>query len=247
MGYGWPRAGGAVSTKSLRPAYDAHHVYAWKCESTDGTLVAPDVGAVSLSGGGGFLATQTGPIYRGCPSLVNTNTSEESRVIAGAIEIDLDVTSYTLEVVSYVSQWIPHAAAGWGSYPVIVGIIGTGPTRGHQIRAFNGSSPGALVSTAWVAGGGANETSYTVGAGYTNVSIGAHHFMVAWNKATATSSVYIDGKVVKSGAGESITGKLTEVHVAVPSFGGSIADLRISDIARDQAYALAATRALRQM
>jgi hypothetical protein len=245
-GYTWNSF--ICSTENLRPAYDENHIYAWDCSTTDGSSVAPNIGSISLISGAGKLGVTKGYIYRACPSLININDiSEENLVLGATVSIDTSTTSYTIELLSFVSLAVPQVNTAWGSYPVFLGLVGAGP-NGHQFRHFNNTSPGALVSLAWVTGAGKNETSYPVGISYGNIpSEQPHHFMIAWNHSTSTSTIYIDGKLVKTGTAEGLTGTLTTFNVAVPARVGSIADVRISNIVRSQNYAVTATRAMKSM
>lgn len=232
------------STEQYRPAFDANHTDAWLCKATDGTNVLPDVGAVTLVASAANLLAVPGVAYRGANALVNVDATPTGKVNLRANVTFSNVASFSIECVATVPT-----PGDWGASPILIGAYNVG---GEYVYLFpyNGAPPSASWRFSAKYGGGAwPAANFTGGGANTQVAYNrSHHFLIVQDIPGTAFNAYVDGVLVAQLAGVgTFTNPLTQMYGELFANGAAIADIRVSNVARTQAYAVAATRALRIM
>jgi hypothetical protein len=231
---------------AARLPLDANHVLAYYCDETTGTTLANSGaagGAWDLTLAGDYLLADRGLYNHGTGALRlnGQNAPNTGAAVTGAPAIVLG-TECTLEAVIAAERLIGSAiaplslavqaltAAGPYGGPYLAGYYGTPDLRGHVFVAGNDYGTGIAV-----------------GQQYT----GRLHIAVVMRDnggGSYQTEFWVNGvKVAQDNRGGTI-GSITQIGIGNSPLGGGpwyglIADVRMSNIARDAAYMRAATKA----
>lgn len=249
---------GQISTKNigggggLRPLIDANHIHVWNCDETSGTTLVDSVGGANLtingtSGVDYTLGEQPGgssvPFIRG----LNAATSY---VMAQSTGLNVSTSAITLEYVVRMTE-LP----GGLDYRFISRIESEAPNPMH------GAYSGFITYTGQLGYGGTfkeGNNSYTSITGYINSvpnpTINTTYHMMFTYDANDSNNVkfYINGVLAANEQQEQVTGNLSNMTKFTLggtsgynySIAGYVRDVRVSNIARDATYGLAAYAAL---
>lgn len=222
-------------TGSSRPVYDANHVAAWDMATSDGSSFAASVGSVALTGGSGDVASSyENGIYRRTKAGVYTGATSRPLTANGCCSIGT-TTPMTFETFIFA------AANGLASSSPDMRIVGPSPTYTYTRLTFSF----AVGNLTWIVDQGGSGTPYNIGLGanYNNFLPNVpHHLMIVWIPSVSTK-LYIDGNEVANAGARPRAAILTNVEVDLAPTS-SVADVRLSNIARDAAYARSAYRVM---
>lgn len=239
---------------TFRP-YDANVVYAWKCDSIspNGLTVPAAVGAVNLTAGSPS-SVETGWCFSNTPSFVGppvVSTVPSVELSSGANLLINQASLITLECVMYFDAFWP----GWqnpnGYFGLFLGNPSSVPGAGVLLsfQLWNRDTPNLFLGECTASYAGAfpfSQISY--GGGLAQIQPGVpHHLMATWDN-TNTVRYYIDGALFPAGPNfpGARTAPFTSLGINIPP-GVSWGDIRISNVVRDQNYAIEATYSMRSM
>jgi len=250
-----------VSAATLRTALavdralDANHVYAWRCDDAAGAgTVAAAAGGVAMSLTGSTWVQGDGGLYRSgrCLHLTAGAAGTDCAISgtltapAGSLTIEADVMLSTANGVVYGTSQ--------------TGILALYNGLGHYVFLRISWSAGASGFMGGWKPNASAEQSTSVGAlpGANIPTAVPHHMMLSIAKGSGASngtmSIYLDGEVVATTSGIYDASLLAAGGTWVATIANNsntlaplmrVGEVRISDIARDAAYARAAYATLR--
>jgi hypothetical protein len=248
-GTAWvPAVGGGLPIPQ-RPPIDANHTNVWYMGAgctTTGLDILPDVGGVTLnrSSGTGTISTGYGCFTTQQSVLCNDSTAAISE-FTGAISIG-PTAAFSAEAIIYMDQYGLASMAGLTNFLILNNSLAT--PEGAFFRYFNSSGQAEVASARQP---GTQIFNFQASAGNTpgTFQFGMKcHYMLTWNPATPRVELYINGVLVNSTTNASFAGNrsgtIDTIFLSLWSRGVSLADVRISNIARPQSYAIAATQAM---
>lgn len=242
---------------NFRP-YDANVIYAWKCDTvTDGGATIPaSVGGVNLttSLNARPLAAASGWCFQKTASVYSEAATLGSPVPGAGTVSSISIPaaqSCTLEMALYASSFRP----GWQSpSDYYVAALGNPASVGGSgvlmsVQFWNRDTANRFLFE-WTA-------TYSGAFPYFSLDYGGalgqfasnvpHHAMITWDTSTNTVTAYLDGLLIGTSGGQSArTVDFTSFGMPTPP-GVSYGDIRVSNIVRDQSYAIAATNFMRSM
>jgi Concanavalin A-like lectin/glucanases superfamily len=217
---------------------DANHIYAWSCNSVsgDGTTIAADVGGTNLVGSN--LVAEVS-MFKYTPS-VSTTANAFKRLEATLPVTIGTTTSVTLEAMVQVAR---QGLSTWGNYANMISIGGNGDS---QYFLYRGLSETYILLANFRSGNPYGNIGLSYGTGGDQFSTERpHHVMVVWDMSASAVYHYLDGFLVGTTGGQGTrSNDYTYAVVGITQNGGSVANVRVSNVARSQDYARAATRAM---
>lgn len=234
-------AGGA----SARPNVDGDHTDVWYMDVLSGASFPNEISGRSSFTSVSNITCLNGFCFKNYPSAVFTGTYVSSGISAQTnLSLNLSTTIPTSQDYSFEFIYlIPTDNLTWDYSPNsgYANVVKFDAADGSNFTDYRQRNAGSYVWT-WSPGGG--DQSFNYGSNRGDIFLGVpHHFMTA---VTGNSfSFYIDG-VLRGTASVSRTQPLSRINIWLNQ-NSSIADIRISKIARDVSYAVAATRAMKAM
>ena len=242
-----------------RPAIDANHTNVWYMGegcTTDGTQILPDVGSVTLvrTSGGGVIQTGYSLFDTQKSAYATENTVSGSTRFSAALSPTIGTSqAFTLEsIILFPPETVNTVPQYIGAF--LVSVVNPSPppstTDYAQILYREATTrPGFLTQRN---SSGYNSSYSSFGASNDQVVPGLpSHFMLTWEPAGAsgTQNFYIDGRLLTTYTGGLAGDRFAAFNAVTVNFicGASLADLRISNIARSQLYAIEATRSMRAL
>lgn len=238
--------GGSGAAAPTRHAIDANHVYVWHCGtgSTTGNNLLADVGGVNLAFSNGTqntLAAQQYTMFRSTPSLVTTTTTSGAagRTQLGTTSLSLGTgVSVSVEGILRIPS---YSIKDFSSVTSAISLSGAASADQLAFVYRNGSNAPAFWAPA-------QNVAVSYGGGENQMSLGeSHHVMLTWDVAASVVKCFIDGTIFTTFSSMVRSVTMTNLAVTVLPFGGSLAEIRISNIARSHAYAIEATRIMRSL
>lgn len=244
----WSAVGGGSGPAPQRPPIDANHTNVWYMgagSTTNGLDILPDVGGVTLNraSGSGTISTGYG-CFKTQQSLFCNESSAAVSEFGGAISI-APTADFTLEGIMFASALPIGGITPTDNFLIVNNNAAT--PEGAFFRYFNGSSVPEMASSrqpgpqVWLFPVSVSGTPGTFRWGV------PHHYMMSWETGVRISA-YIDGVLIGTTTSGTYvgarSGAINELALRLWSRGVSLADVRISDIARPQSYAIAATQAM---
>lgn len=249
----------ALARAALAPAraFDANHTLAWRLDDAVGsTTFAAAVGGTALT------PTTLASWVVGSPTLyaggrcVRVRDAAAGNEVATAAGITPPAGDITVEIVWRSVALIPGIA--FGSSQVGLVTLDNGAGGNYLYVRISWSSGNAGLQAGWSPADDIGEQS-TSGTAFLGVDVETavlHHVMVAITKGSGSANgfmrLYLDGVLIATATGIRDSGLSTGTWAAklcnssnnlAPK--GSFAEYRISNIARDAAYAVAAYEAER--
>lgn len=252
-------AGGSVDTTVYRPALDANHVGAWYLDNYDGTQfpsAIPGSGSFKAWDGvsSGSVGSYDSPIFRGTKAATLVANTTDIVYMWATSSFSIGTTSpVTTEAIVYVPT---NGYTALNQYHDLFAIAdGMGGTwlsfMNFRIRHNNAYQIDYASNSYYSSANHYWDTTYAYGAGENQVMPNVpHHFMFTWTPSTTTAVYYMDGW--QMGTRTDATnyanrgGAMTGAQIILTR-DVYVADFRVSNIARPQSYAIAATRAMRRM
>ena len=235
-----------------RHAVDANHLYVWHCGagSTDGTNIIADKGGVNMTTSTSDTQLSSDvSMFKNTPSLITSKTTTgvsnfqtgNSLSIAGN-------ASTSIEFIFQVSSWEHSSIPNW-----TFGFNLIGSTDQMSLRYTENNTSDGIVfgftrqyNGSW---GAAPIVKLNYGGSFDQVSVNhPHHAMMVWDVSSSSIKCYFDGRLVGTSAGNgSRSNPFTSAQANLIPFGGSVAEIRVSNIARDHSYAMEAFRKMRNL
>lgn len=234
-------SGGTLTVGGSRNPIDASHVGVWYlAEAPSGPFVNQVAGGPALGYGATTTtgAAYTGPIFRQYACLgpgANTVATAAGQVQLVAASSITTAAPLTLECVIRINE-SAAPAANW------LAVTYVDATNGLYI-AHNNS--GGNFRMTYRRNGAADVDLATIayGAGSGQIARGRpHHVMMTWSGTAVTA--YLDGEVVATATPGAPSASVVAAPTANAALGMYVADLRISNVARDITYARNAFAAL---
>lgn len=239
-----------------RPPIDANHLYVWHLGegcTTTGLDILPDVGGVTLNRNAGTATLETGYF------LFDTQQSAfaDQSTISGVTLFSASISPIAVSQPTTIEAIVLFPGESVGAvaqYSPVARIYSGAPNLNHDYQfigyVVNAVAPGfATIRNNSFPSFFQHAGAFGAGAGQVVPGIPTH-MMSTWDPGANTIKFFINGQLVSTSSDPNIAGNRSQVFAEVEiGFipGSSIADVRISDVARDQAYALAATRAMRAL
>ena len=245
-----------VPQLKTRPPVDANHTHIWYMGegcTTNGTDIIADVGGLNLTRfqGSGNVTTGYG-IF----------TTQQSALLSGsALGLTGFAGNISIATTSSVSFECIARIPSWGAN---LDTIGTASAYQPFVQLTSNSAPYNQINFNYIWGSNAFTFGSVVNGNYSidypSINYGAsndntvtpdipHHLMTTWDYASGIVKHYIDGEqygnTVTWGAPRGAIMSSMQIYMSPNGF--SLADVRISNVIRTQAYALAATNAMRAL
>ena len=247
-------AGGGGGSAPERPPIDANHTHVWHMGAgctTTGQNILSDFGGVTLNRDFGSGSIQTGyslfksqqSAYATQNTLGNPPSDNGWTSFAGSIPAIATGSALTIEAIALFP---PESIGSVADYSGIVGLFNISVLNYAQITwKSSGIQPGFISQNPAF-----YNTQGTFGAGFGQVVPGMPtHLMFTWDPTIPRQQFYINGRLLTTNTDPTAgpRGQILDIISVKFIAGGSIADIRISNISRPQSYAIAATRAMRAL
>ena len=244
--------GGSSGPAPQRPAVDANHTNVWYMAagcSPNGTDILPDIGSVTLSrnSGSGTIATGYSLFSSQQSAYATEATLTGFTGFGGTLSPTIATNqAFSLEViVLFPSESI--ATVGYlGSVGVFNGLVDYAQILWRESTTLPGfltlQNPAGGYLITGVFGAASDQVLFGV----------PTHLMLTWQPtgaSTGTQTFYINGRLLATNTAATAGNRSAAMTAVDVKFiaGSSLADIRISNIARPQSYAIAATRAMRAL
>lgn len=248
-----------------RPAVDANHLYVWHMGegcTTNGTDIVSDKGGVTIARSSGTDTLTTGyGMFKTQHSLFNAGNTFSATLTQFTASLPTSIStsgSVSLEIIASIPSVQISSLNNYSAFCSLQStVLVADQSRAtdyivmmYRTATVNQGNSTSRNSGNWV------DINQTYGGGFENVSFDVpHHYMLTWDPTFSNNTgrvrMYFDGRLVSTVSNATTTGVrtnvLNKIIVNPMTNGCSLADLRISNIERDQSYAIAATRALRML